>query len=206
MILATNAYMPEHLNKAFDGRILPVLSNIVVTRPLSDEELSDLNWDNHSPICNARNLLFYYRLLPDRRLLLGARGDLTGKPSDAAKMKLWMEKRIREVFPGIRSFKAEYFWRGLVCITRKLTPSLGRLSEDKTVFYAYGYHANGVNTAPWSGRLLARLATGRANPEKDVPAVFSGQAPIIPVAQLRPFYLAAAYQAYKIQDFWEEHF
>ena len=111
-----------------------------------------------------------------------------------------MERRIAEIFPGFERPETAYFWRGLVCMTRKSAPSLGLLEGDPSVFYSYGYHASGVATAPWSGRLLARLIAGVADPVKDIPAVYSGQAPAIPFPSLRPHYLRAALSWYQIRD------
>jgi hypothetical protein len=61
-----------------DGRILPVISNIIVTRKLNEDELNAHNFKTFSPIANTKNLLYYYRKLPDNRILFGTRGDLTG--------------------------------------------------------------------------------------------------------------------------------
>ena len=200
VILATNGFLREGLHPGFDRRLLPVLSNIVRTRPLSEGELAAQSWQTENPICNTRNLLFYFRLLPDRSFLIGARGDVTGHPVEGGKMRAWLTRRIGQVFPAWRDVETTHFWRGLVCITRKLAPSMGRLEGDPDVWYAYGYHANGVNTAPWCGMKLARMIAGNEGPEQALPAVFRGAAPTFPFAGLRRWYLRGAYLGYKIGD------
>ncbi len=200
VILAANGFARDGLHPGFDGRFLPALSNIITTRPLSSEELAAQSWHTDNPICNTRNLLFYYRMLPDRSFLFGARGDTTGRPRDGEAMKAWMIRRLGEVFPAWRDVPISYFWRGLVCVTQKRTPSVGRLSDDPTVFYGYGYHANGVNTAPWTGRVLAELVAGRHNSDALIPRVMAGQAPRFPLAALRLWYLRAAYLYYRFKD------
>ena len=179
--MATNGFMPEGLHPAFDARVVPALSNIVTTRPLTDAELAAQRWKTENPICNTRDMLFYYRLLPDKRLLFGARGDTTGRPQDTAKMRAWLI-------------------RGLVCVTLKLTPAIGRLEDDPTVCYGFGYHANGVNPAPWAGRELARLIAGSNTGKPDLPAIVSGLPRRIPFAALRLWGLRAAYLYYRMQD------
>ncbi|MFW5969154.1 MAG: NAD(P)/FAD-dependent oxidoreductase, partial [Halofilum sp. (in: g-proteobacteria)] len=89
VIVATNGYWRDGLHRSFDGRTLPALSNIIVTRPLSDEELARQSYRTDTPVHNTRTLLFYYRLLPDRRILFGARGDTTGRPADGERMRAW---------------------------------------------------------------------------------------------------------------------
>jgi glycine/D-amino acid oxidase-like deaminating enzyme len=200
VIVATNGFTPEDLHPAFGGRLLPVISNILTTRPLSAAELAAQSWITESPVCNTRELLFYFRVLPDQRFLFGARGDLTGRPRDGERMRRWLVRRLGQVFPAWREVPVEHFWRGLVCMTRKLAPSIGRLADDPTVWYALGYHGNGVNTAPWAGRLLARLIAGQASLEADVPAVFAGLPAGFPLAGLRRWVLRGAQAYYRFQD------
>ena len=200
VVLAANGFLREGLNPAFDGRILPALSNIIVTRPLTPGEQAAENFVTETPITNLRHLLFYYRLLPDRRVLFGARGDASGSQAAAEAMRLWLKRRLSEVFPAFRDVEAAYFWRGLVSLTRDLTPAIGRLPEDETVLFALGCHGNGVNTMPWAGRQLARLIGG-ANREEDLlPAVLRGPPPRFPLPGLRKLYLRAAYAWYQWQD------
>ncbi len=193
VILATNGFQREGLKREFDGRMLPALSNIVVTRPLSDEERRAENFVTQSPIFNLRHLLFYYRMLPDGRLLFGTRGDSSGSEAAAADMRRWLERRLGEVFPAFRGAETTHFWRGLVSLTRDLTPAIGRSEEDASVFYAFGCHGNGVNTMPWAGRQLARLIQGADRDEDLLPAVLRGPAPRFPLPGLRKVYLRAAY-------------
>ena len=84
-------------------------------------------------------------------------------------------------------------------MTRQLTPAVGRLEEDGTVFYGFGYHGNGVNTAPWTGRLLARMIAGQKS-NQALPAAIAGPAVRFPFAALRIWYLRAAYLAYRVTD------
>jgi len=200
VVLAANGFLREGLKADFDGRVLPALSNIVVTRPLTPGEQAAENFVTESPITNLRHLLFYYRLLPDRRILFGARGDASGSDAAAEAMRLWLMRRLSEVFPALRDVEVTHFWRGLVSLTRDMTPAIGRLPDDESVFYATGCHGNGVNTMPWAGRQIARLIRG-ANREEDLlPAIVRGPPPKFPLPGLRKFYLRAAYAWYQWKD------
>ncbi len=176
-----------------------MLSNIVVTRPLGRDELAAQSWQTATPLVNSRRLLFYYRKLPDDRILFGARGDMTGSPRDGGRMRAWMERRFGEVFPAWRGVETEYFWRGLVCMSRRLAPSIGCLEDDPSVFYGFGYHANGVNTAPWAGARIAAMIAGKETPA-DLPAVVRGLPPRFPLPRLRTAYLRAATAWYRLTD------
>jgi glycine/D-amino acid oxidase-like deaminating enzyme len=199
VIVATNGYTPEGLVPGLRGRLMPVVSNIITTRPLDATERAAQGWQTESPCSNTRHLLFYYRLLPDRRLLFGARGDTTGKPADARRMRAWMTRRLGEVFTAWRDVPVTHYWRGFVCMTRDGTPALGALDEEASVFYGLAFHGNGVAAAPWTGRMLARLAAGAATLD-DVPRVMRGPAPRIPLASLRLWYLRAALACFRWSD------
>ncbi|MDX1738103.1 MAG: FAD-binding oxidoreductase [Alphaproteobacteria bacterium] len=200
VLIATNGFYQDGLQRNMNHRILPVISNIVTTRPLTDDELAAHNWQVNEPICNTRKLLFYFRKLPDNRLMLGARGDWTGRPDDGNRMRHWMTQRIYEVFPEWYNVEITHYWRGLVCMSMKLSPSVGFDRDDPSVFYAYGYHANGVNTAPWTGHQMAQLMLGKDKIENIFPDVMRGHSPRFPLAGLRIWYLRAAALWYKWTD------
>lgn len=202
VVLATSGFTPDGLHTAFDRRVLPAISNIIVTRPLTEAEWQVHRFLTTSPLLNARHLLTYYRRLPDGRLLIGERGDWTGRPDHGERMKQQLVRRLGEIFPAWQGIEVQYFWRGLVDLTRKLTPSLGRLDDDPSVWYGFGYHANGVNSAPWTGRALARAICGSNSGELEVPAVMRGlPARLPPFGMLsRRLTLAAAYAHYRRED------
>lgn len=200
VVMATNGFTREGMHQAFDRRLLPAVSNIITTRPLTKEELDAQKWVTLNPVVNSRALLFYFRLLPDHSFLFGARGDTTGNESAADKMKAWMVRRLGEVFPHWRDVQISYYWRGLVCMTRKRTPSIGRLAQDPSILYGFGYHANGVNTAPWAGKQIADMIASGDDGGERIPQICRGIAPIFPMSALRLWYLRAAYQYFRFKD------
>ena len=199
VIIATNGFTQDNLNRDLSNRLMPVLSNIVVTRPLSDEELAAHHWRTELPCSNTRRLLFYYRLLPDKRFLFGARGDLTGHPADGELMRQTMERRLGEVFPHWKHVPITHYWRGFVCMTARLTPAIGQMPDNQNVYFALAYHGDGVSAAPWAGRALANIIGGK-NSFAEIPAPFIGIPPAFPFPSLRRWYLRAALGYYRFQD------
>ncbi len=198
-VVATNGFTRAPMPEVLAARIIPVMSNIIVTRPLTNDELAAQNWRTETPCANTRNLLFYYRMLPDRRFLFGARGDTTGKPEDGARMRRYMERRLGEVFPGWAQVEITHSWRGFVCMSLGRTPSLGVLPDDPSVFFALGYHGNGVAAAPWSGRMLAQVIGGKED-FSAIPAAMREAPASIPFPALRGWYLRAALGYYRLMD------
>lgn len=160
VIVATNAYPLPEQPSALHRRLLPAISNILVTVPLSDAQWAEYGFQSLNPMFDARHLLNYYRRLPDNRFLFGARGDLTGSADQAADMQRALQFALVRKFPHWGNVPIEYFWRGLVSVTRKMVPSIGVLPGDNSVWYGFGCYGNGVNTMPWIGRTLARHIAG----------------------------------------------
>lgn len=201
VIVAANGFMPEHLHRGFYGRPLPMISAIVVTRPLRDDELAAHGWRTPNPAITSRNILNYFRLLPDNRFLFGGRGHSRGDREGAVGNYAKLVRRLGELFPCWRDVPIDYRWHGLICLTMRLVPSLGRLQEDPSVYFAYGYHGNGVNTATWSGaQLAAWLASGRREAPSTLPAMLQGPSPRFPIARLRLRYLQARLGLFRLQD------
>lgn len=204
VIVACNGFMPEHLGSHMKGRILPLQSHIIVTRPLSDDELAAYNWKSETPAINSRNVYFYYRMLPEKRLMIGGRADFKGTPQGAKQTTQSLHGSIGELWPEWHNIDVDYEWRGFVCFTRELRPSIGRLPQDTSIYFGFGYHGNGVNNATWAGREIARwLAnhndTTNPNPTH-LPAIYQGVAPKFPLPSLRQFYAKAGVGWHRFKD------
>jgi glycine/D-amino acid oxidase-like deaminating enzyme len=202
VVMATNGFMPEHLHPSFKGRPMPMISAIVVTRPLTEDEVAAHGWKTSCPSITARNLLNYFRLLPDRRFLFGGRGHSKGSVAGNEANFRQLQTRLRQLWPHWSDVPLEHRWQGLVCFTRRLTPSLGRLEDDPSVFFAFGYHGNGVNTAIWAGRELAGWIAKSAGPgvPGSIPLMVQGLSARFPFSKLRTWYLRARLAAMRMAD------
>ncbi|PPR45991.1 MAG: Gamma-glutamylputrescine oxidoreductase [Alphaproteobacteria bacterium MarineAlpha5_Bin7] len=197
VVMATNGFYKDDLFPDLNNMILPVISNIIVTRPLTKDEIDSYNFVTYNPILNIRNLLFYYRLLKDNRFLFGARGDLIGSEKSSFEKSKEMEKQMKKVFPNWKNVKIDYYWRGLVAVTSKFTPSIGKLDDE--IYYSFGYQANGVNTAPWSGNELAKLIVSNSK-DLSISKFYQGLPKKFPFPKLRLLYLKLALIYYRLID------
>ena len=188
VIFATNGFIPEKLHDEFYGRTLPVVSAIIVTRPLTQHEKALQGWRIEDPAINSRHVLNYFRLLPDNRFLFGGRGHTRGTRAGERATYDKIIRTFRRVWPEWRDVDVEYRWHGLICMTGSLRPAVGQLSDDPTVYFGFGYHGNGVNTATWSGWQLARWIGGGREPA-DLPAIVRGLPRRYPLPALRRAYL-----------------
>lgn len=199
VIVATNGYTENKLHPSFGEHLLPVLSNIITTRPLTQAELEAQDWRTEMPIWDTRRMLFYYRLLKDGRFLFGSRGGTKGSPTENNHQRSWIIHHFGQMFPGWREVEVTHFWSGLVCMSSNLSPHIGQLADDPTIFYALAYHGNGVAAGTWSGRAVARLLADKDD-ETSLCSVFRQPLKRFPLAALRVWYLRSAHIAYQFQD------
>ena len=188
VVFATNGFMPETLQSVFYGRTLPVISAIVVTRPLDSGLLEIQGWRTKDPAINSRHVLNYFRLLPDKRFLFGARGHTRGTRAGEQATYDRIIRTFQRIWPGWRDVGIEYRWHGLICMTGSMRPAVGRLDHDPGVYFGFGYHGNGVNTATWAGKQLADWIGRGAEPER-LPSIVRGLPRRYPLPRLRRAYL-----------------
>jgi glycine/D-amino acid oxidase-like deaminating enzyme len=204
VILTGNGFMPEHLHQGVYGRPLPLQSAIVVTRPMSDDELQAQGWHTENPVINSSHMFYYYRLLSDKRLMLGGRANHIGDPAGAERAFEGLKNTIANMWPHFKSIEYTHQWRGLVGFALSLRPSIGRMPDDNSIYFGFGYHGNGVNTATWTGREIANWIAGKASDSQHLPmhlpAIFRGRPPRFPLAFLRRQYLRAGLTMWKLRD------
>ena len=204
VILACNGFMPEDIKPEISGRVLPLQSQIIVTRPLEEDELAAHNWHSETPAINSRNVYFYYRMLPEKRLMIGGRADFTGTPEGARKTAFGLHRSLGELWPNWKHVDVAHDWRGFVCFTSRLRPSIGRLPDDLSVYFGFGYHGNGVNNATWAGREIARWlanSNDKSTPNpKHLPLLVQGLTPRFPFPSLRTVYARAGVGWHRFKD------
>ncbi len=189
VIYATNGFIDENLRPEFRARTLPIISAIIVTRPLSDDERAAQGWRTEQPAANSRRVLNYYRMLPDGRFLLGGRGYGRGGPDAEHRTYRELRGRLAEAWPHWADIEVDYSWQGLLCFTGSLRPSIGFLDDDESVWFGYGYHGNGVASGTWAGRQLAQWIATAEQPR--LPGQFVGLGKHFPLPRLRLHYLRA---------------
>ena len=199
VVVATNGFYQEGLVPQLNSRILPVISNIIVTRKLTDKEIDLHNFKTFSPIVNTKNLLYYYRKLPDNRILFGTRGDFIGSDQSNLDRAKIMEKFFNNIFPDWVNISIDYNWRGLIAMSQKLTPSIGKI-ENEEIYYGFGYHGVGVSSAPWTGNQLSKLVFSSNSKNLNISKVYKGLPKKFIFPKLRIFYFRLAVLFYNIKD------
>jgi glycine/D-amino acid oxidase-like deaminating enzyme len=161
VIIATNGYSSEDLPPWLAGRYMPAQSTVMVTRPMSEAELEAQGWTTAQMAYDTRNMLHYFRLMPDRRFLFGMRGGLLASPGVEQRIRLKLRRDFDAMFPDWAQVETTHMWSGMVCLSRNLVPFVGPVPEQPGLFAGLCYHGNGVAMGTYSGRLLAGLILGQ---------------------------------------------
>lgn len=174
-------------------RIAPVGSFVIVTEPLG-KDVCDMLLPNRRMASNTLNLLSYFRITPDHRLLFGgrARFAMSNEHSDAKSGRI-LHRTMAGIFPQLANARIDYCWGGLVDMSLDRMVHAG---EQDGLFYSLGYSGHGVQMATHMGKQLAEYMNGTpsANPWRYLP--FRR----IPGHVGPPWFLPFAGAYYKVKD------
>ncbi|OCP35338.1 NAD(P)/FAD-dependent oxidoreductase [Ensifer sp. LC163] len=158
---ATAGYTSPGLHALTKHRLMPILSNSIVTRVLTDEERAALNFQTHIPLTDTRTLRHYYRLMPDGRVQIGSRSAITGTDAVNPKHLDRLLEGLYRKFPVLTGIKVDYSWWGWVDVSHDMMPRIFRPDPKQALFYAMGYGGNGVMYSAQAGRRMAQMVAGK---------------------------------------------
>ncbi|WP_223428650.1 NAD(P)/FAD-dependent oxidoreductase [Tateyamaria pelophila] len=197
-ILGTNGYSSEDVPTWMASRYMPTQSTVLVTRPLTEDEILAQGWTSDQMAYDTRRLLHYFRLLPDRRFLIGMRGGLMSSPRSEQEARSSLARDFKHMFPAWNGVDITHTWSGFVCLSRNLTPFVGPVPGSPKLLAGFGFHGNGVAMGSYAGRMLADLALGRT-PDL-YPAVMRKPAAQFPLGRFRRAIMPPIYAALRLND------
>lgn len=154
VVLAGNAY---HLlePKQLSNLTFPAGSYIIATEPLSEELVNEIN-PLDVAVCDTNEIVDYYRLSTDKRMLYGGRCNYSGRePED---IKAAILPRMHKTYPQLKDVRVDFEWGGNIGIVLNRIPALGRINGN--VYYCQGYSGHGVNATHVMGELVADAIGG----------------------------------------------
>jgi len=154
VVLAGNAYSqfePKHLSNL----VFPAGSYVIATEALADDVASSINKKDVA-VCDLNEVVDYYRLSADKRLLYGGACNYSGR--DPLSIKSYILPRMLKVYPQLKDVKIEYEWGGKIGIVLRRIPTLGRINDN--VYYCQGYSGHGVCATHVMGEVMADAVAG----------------------------------------------
>lgn len=158
LVLASNGYTPRGLYPALNRACLPVLSSIIVTQPLSAEQIEQSGLHHTQLVMDTRALKYYYRKLPDNRILFGGRSAVYGRDAEKAVYPARLLAALKTCFPMLAQLRCEYHWSGWVAVSYDDLPRV--CEAEPGLFYAAGYCGSGLSFSTLAGVRLAELTMG----------------------------------------------
>lgn len=147
-------------------RALPLYTYILLTEPLTEEQLSRIGWERRQGLENRQNYLNYFRITRESRLMWGGEARYFYGPSidvrhdrDAEAFRT-IEGELRRTFPQLSDVGVEYRWGGPIAVTDVFLPAFGTV-PGTGVHYGYGYSGHGVAPSHTGGQILRDLVLGR---------------------------------------------
>lgn len=188
VLVATNGYTGPAF-PALRRRVVPVGSYVVATEPLGARRAAEV-LPRARVMSDTWNLLHYFRLSDDGRLVFGGRASFT--PTSVRKSARILEADLRALFPQLATVPLACAWSGSLGVARDRLPHAGRVDG---VHYALAYAGHGVAFATWLGARMGDALAGRGT----VPTL-TGELPPIPFYRGNPWFLPAVGGYYRMMD------
>lgn len=197
--IATGAYTAPGLTPLLRGRCMPILSNSIVTRPLTPAELEATGFKTKLVLTDTRTLRYYYRLLPDNRIQIGSRSSITGADADHPKHLQLLIDGLHRKFPALQGIEIDYSWWGWVDVSHDMMPRIFQPDPAQKLVYALGYGGNGVSYSAQAGRRMAQMIAGQRFKGQDLP-IFTSPLPTHSFSPFRRIGQRMLYRWYHYRD------
>jgi glycine/D-amino acid oxidase-like deaminating enzyme len=160
-ILATNAFPP--LAKEIRRYVLPVYDHVLMTEPLTAEQMGSIGWSHRQGIGDMANQFHYYRLTDDDRILWGGydaiyhwNNGLEPRFERRDETYTMLSRHFFDTFPQLEGLRFTHAWAGAIDTCSRFSVFFGRKFDGKLA-YAAGYTGLGVGATRWGARVCLDL-------------------------------------------------
>jgi glycine/D-amino acid oxidase-like deaminating enzyme len=163
--LATGTFSP--LLRRLRYYLIPVYDYVLVTEPLTAEQLASIGWQRRQGIGDSANQFHYYRLTRDNRILWGGYdavyyfgSKITAAQDQRAATFSKLAEHFYETFPQLDGLAFSHKWGGVIDTCSRFCAFFGTARSGKLA-YAAGYTGLGVGASRFGGRVLLDLLGGQ---------------------------------------------
>jgi glycine/D-amino acid oxidase-like deaminating enzyme len=182
--LGTNAF--PSLIRRLRPYIVPVYDYVLVTEPLSAEQLAAVGWRNRQGVGDVSNQFHYYRLTADNRILWGGydaiyhfgrhvRMTYDQRPATFVKLA----EHFFATFPQLEGIGFSHRWGGAIDTSTRFCAFFGTAHHGR-VAYSVGYTGLGVGASRFGARVMLDLLTGERTELTELQLVRSKPVPFPP--------------------------
>jgi glycine/D-amino acid oxidase-like deaminating enzyme len=182
--LATNVFKP--LLKRARRATVPVYDYVLMTEPLSDEQMRSIGWQNRQGLGDLANQFHYSRLTADNRILYGgydaiyhAGGRLKTKYEDRPATFSRLASHFLTTFPQLEGVHFTHKWAGAIDTSTQFCAFHGQARGGR-VAYAAGFTGLGVGATRFAAQVMVDHLSGKRTPRTELEMVRKKPLPFPP--------------------------
>ncbi|HEU5036822.1 MAG TPA: FAD-dependent oxidoreductase [Nocardioides sp.] len=180
--LATNVF-PSLLRRT---RLLtvPVYDYVLMTEPLSAEQLRSIGWTHRQGLGDLANQFHYSRLTADHRILWGGydaihRRQVRGEHEERPASFRRLASHFLTAFPQLEDVRFSHRWAGAIDTSTRFAAFHG-LAHRGRVAYAAGFTGLGVGATRFGANVVLDLLAGRPTERTELKMVREKPLPFPP--------------------------
>ena len=158
VVVATSAY--SGWLRRLESQFVPVYDYVLVSDPLTLEQLASIGWARRQGMSDANNQFHYFRLTTDNRILWGGydaiyyRDNGVGPQFDRRPVTFdKLEVHFRRAFPQLAAVGFPFRWGGAIDTSSRFTVTFGQALGGRLT-YALGYTGLGVGASRWAAGVV----------------------------------------------------
>ena len=183
-VMATNAYPgPVRRPRRYT---IPVYDHVLVTEPLSPQQMASVGWAEREGLGDVSNLFHYYRLTADDRILWGGydatyhfNNGVGARHDQSEETHLRLAEHFFQTFPQLEGLSFTHRWGGPIGTTTRFTATWGTTHKGRLAWVA-GYTGLGVGASRFGARVALDLAYGRQTERTELQMVRKPPVPFPP--------------------------
>jgi glycine/D-amino acid oxidase-like deaminating enzyme len=146
---------------------VPVYDYVLMTEPLSDEQLASIGWEGREGLADMANQFHYSRLTRDNRILWGgydavyfAGGRIKREYEDRMESHRKLASHFFTTFPQLAGIRFSHRWAGVIDTSTRFCAFYGQ-ALDGRVQYVAGFTGLGVGATHFAADVIADRFAGR---------------------------------------------
>jgi len=175
VVMATNAYPgPVRRPRRY---VIPVYDHVLMTEPMSTEQLASIGWQDREGIGDVSNQFHYYRLSAEDRILWGGydatyhfNNGLDPRHDQSGRTHRMLAEHFFATFPQLEGLRFTHRWGGPIGTTTHFAATWGTAHEGRLTWVA-GYTGLGVGASRFGARVALDLAFGQATERTELEMV-----------------------------------
>ncbi len=173
--LCTNVF--PSLLKRYTFHTVPVYDYVLMTEPLTDEQLASIGWAGREGLADNANQFHYSRLTKDNRILWGgydavyfAGGRIKPEHEDRMESHHKLAQHFFTTFPQLAGVKFSHRWAGVIDTSTRFCAFWGQANGGR-VQYVAGFTGLGVGATHFAADLIVDRFEGRTTERTELKMV-----------------------------------